>query len=308
MKEWEKCIEMNPSHDLAWRNLGWAHWLHTLDYAQSAKCYKKAIELNPDAPLYLEECDQVLEAMGAPVAERYEILKSHHATAEKRYHPLSQEVVTGTYVGDYDYVLDLLDRCYFPTREGVANFHDNFVDALVLAGQKKVKEGDVEGAIALYMKAFTYPENHQVFLVDERATHDAHIHYYLGEAYEKLGQDEQARAWYKKAAEQDFNLKGSKDFRYWTGLALKKLGKKAEAKKLFKQMIKEGKSRIVTQYVNFYGAEGTTGSTVDQINSGAYFTQALGHKGLGHNWRGNRLLRKVKSLKPDHLYANELLK
>ena len=89
---------------------------------------------------------------------------------------------------------------------------------------------------------------------------------------------------------------------------MKKLGMKAEAKKLFRQMIKEGKSRIVTQYVNFYGAEGTTGSTVDQINSAAYFTQALGHKGLGHNWRGNRLLRKVKSLKPDHLYANELLK
>ena len=49
-------------------------------------------------------------------------------------------------------------------------------------------------------------------------------------------------------------------------------------------------------------------STVDQINSGAYFTQALGHKGLGHRWRGNRLLKKVLSLKPDHLYANELLK
>ena len=158
------------------------------------------------------------------------------------------------------------------------------------------------------MKAFTYPENHQVFLVDERATHDAQIHYFLGEAYDKLGKEDEARAWYQKAAEQDFNLKGSKDFRYWTGLALKKLGRKAEAKKLFKQMIKEGEARIVTQYVNFYGAEGTTGSTVDQINSGAYFTQALGHKGLGHNWRGNRLLKKVKSLKPDHLYANELLK
>ena len=308
MKEWEKCIEMNPNDDLAWRNLGWAHWLHTKNYPESARCYKTAIAINPDAALYLEECDQVLEAMGAPVAERYEILKSHHATAEKRYHPLSQEVVTGTYVGDYDYVLDLLDRCYFPTREGVANFHDNFVDALLLAGQKKVKEGKVKEAIALYMKSFTYPENHQVFLVDERATHDAQIHYYLGEAYELLGDSEQARMWYQKAADQDYNLKGSKDFRYWTGLALKKLCRKAEAKKLFRQMIKEGKSRIVTQYVNFYGAEGTTGSTVDQINSAAYFTQALGHKGLGHNWRGNRLLRKVKSLKPDHLYANELLK
>ena len=308
MKEWEKCIEMNADNDLAWRNLGWAHWLHTKNYAESARCYKKAIELNPDAALYLEECDQVLEAMGAPVTERYEILKSHHATAEKRYHPLSQEVVTGTFVGDYDYVLDLLDRCYFPTREGVANFHDNFVDALVLAGQKKVKEGNVEDGIKLYMKAFTYPENHQVFLVDERATHDAQIHYYLGEAYEALGNNEEAEKWYTKAAEQDYNLKGSKDFRYWSGLALRKLGRKAEAKAIFKAMINEGKGRVVTQYVNFYGAEGTTGSTVDMINSGAYYTQALGYKGLGKNFKGNRLLRKVQDLKPDHLWANELLK
>lgn len=308
MKEWEKCIEMNPSHDLAWRNLGWAHWLHTLDYAQSAKCYKKAIEINPDAPLYLEECDQVLEAMGAPVAERYEILKSHHATAERRYHPLSQEVVTGTYVGDYDYVLDLLDRCYFPTREGVANFHDNFVDALVLAGLQKVEEGKIEEGIQLYLKSFTYPENHQVFLVDERSNHDAQVHYFLGQAYEKLGNMEEAKKWYQKSADQDFNLKGSKDFRYWTGLSLKKLGKNKEAKAIFKTMVKEGKSRIVTQYVNFYGAEGTTGSTVETINSAAYYTQALGYKGLGRTFKGNRLLKKVKTLKPDHLWANELLK
>ena len=308
MKEWEKCIEMNPSHDLAWRNLGWAHWLHTLDYAQSAKCYKKAIEINPDAPLYLEECDQVLEAMGAPVAERYEILKSHHTTAERRYHPLSQEVVTGTYVGDYDYVLDLLDRCYFPTREGVANFHDNFVDALVLAGLQKVEEGKIEEGIQLYLKSFTYPENHQVFLVDERSNHDAQVHYFLGQAYEKLGNMEEAKKWYQKSADQDFNLKGSKDFRYWTGLSLKKLGKNKEAKAIFKTMVKEGKSRIVTQYVNFYGAEGTTGSTVETINSAAYYTQALGYKGLGRTFKGNRLLKKVKTLKPDHLWANELLK
>ena len=136
-------MAIQPDNDLAWRNLGWAHWLHTKDYAKSADCYRKAIELNPDAALYLEECDQVLEALGTPVQERYDLLKSHHATAEKRYYPLAQEVITGTYVGDYDYVLDLLDRCYFPTREGVANFHDNFVDALILAGEEKIAEGKV---------------------------------------------------------------------------------------------------------------------------------------------------------------------
>ena len=119
---------------------------------------------------------------------------------------------------------------------------------------------------------------------------------------------EEAKKWYQKSADQDFNLKGSKDFRYWTGLSLKKLGKNKEAKAIFKTMVKEGKSRIVTQYVNFYGAEGTTGSTVETINSAAYYTQALGYKGLGRTFKGNRLLKKVKTLKPDHLWANELLK
>lgn len=307
MAEWEKCVEMNPSDDLAWRNLGWGNWLHTKDYARSVECYRKAIEINP-APLYLEECDQAMEANATPVSERYEMVKSHHETGVKRYYPLAQEVVLGTYEGDFDYVLGLLDNCYFPTREGVANFHDNFVDACVLAAKRKIAEGDVDAAIALYNKAFTYPENHQVFLVNERATHDAQINYELGTAYELKGDREKAEEYYTLAAEQDFGLKGSKDYRYWSGLALKKLGRKAEAKAIFKAMVSEGKSRVITEYINFYGAEGTTGATVEGKNSAAYYTQALGQLGLGHKCKGRSLLRKVKELKPDHLWANELLK
>ena len=308
MDEWNKCLALNPENDLAWRNLGWANWLHTKDYAESAKCYRKAIELNPDAALYLEECDQVLEAGKFPVKERYELLKSHHNTAVKRYYPVSQEVVTGTFVGDYDYVLSLLDNCYFPTREGVANFHDNFVDALILAGQEKLSEGKTEEAIALYKKAFTYPENHQVFLVDERATHDAQINYCLGQAYETAGDGENAEKYYRLSAEQDYLLKGSKDFRYWSALSLKKLGRNDEARAMLTSMVEDGKNAEVTQFVNFYGAEGTTGRTVDAINADAYYTQALGQLGLGKKAQARKLLAKVLELKPDHLWANELMK
>ena len=307
VREWEKCVEMNPGDDLAWRNLGWAHWLHTKDYAKSVECYRTAIAINP-APLYLEECDQAMEALAAPVRERYDLLKSHHDNGIKRYYPLAQEVVLGTYCGDYDYVMDLLDKCYFPTREGVANFHDNFVDACILAGQKKMKDGDMEGAIALYKKAFTYPENHQVFLVDERATHDAQINYELGVAYEKLGNADEAGKYFRLAAGQDFKLKGSQDYRFWTGLALKKLGRKAEAREIFKKMVSEGKNAVITEYINFYGAEGTTGATVEGKNSAAYYTQALGYMGLGRNAMARHCLKKVKTLKPDHLWANEFLK
>lgn len=306
MKEWKQCVEMNPKDDLAWRNLGWANWLHTKDYAESVRCYRKAVEINPSAALYLEECDQAMEANLTPVPERYALLKSHHATAEKRYYPLSQEVVLGTWCGDYDYVLGLLDSCYFPTREGVANFHDNFVDACVLAGREKLAEGDAKAAIALYEKAFTYPENHQVFLVDERATHDAQINYELGVAYESLGDAENAAKYYGLAAGQDYKVKGSKDFRYWTGLALRKLGRNAEAKALFTEMVEDGKAAVVTEYRSFYGAEGTTATTTESKNAAAYFTQALGELGLGHRKQADRLFAKVLELKPDHLYAHEL--
>ena len=307
VREWTECVRMNPEDDLAWRNLGWANWLYTKDYAKSAECYLKAIELNPDAALYLEECDQALEALGAPVAQRYNLLKSHHSTAVKRYYPLAQEVATGIYMGDYDYVLDLLDKCYFPTREGVANFHDTFVDALLLAGKQKETDGDLEAAVALYKKAFTYPENHQVFLVDERATHDAQIFYYLGCACEKLGNKVEAAEWFEKAAGQDYNLKGSKDYRYWTGLALKKLGRKKEARAIFRAMIDEGKKGVVTEFINFYGAEGTTGKSVESINASAYYTKALGQLGMGRRWAARRSLRKVIELRPADLWAARLL-
>ncbi len=307
MLEWEKCVEMNPQDDLAWRNLGWGNWLHTKDYAEAAKCYLKAVELNPQ-PLYLEEGDQAAEAARVPVRERYELLKSHHDVAVKRYYPLAQEVVLGTFCGDYDYALDLLDKCYFPTREGVANFHDNFVDACVLAGMKKLREGDAEGAIALYNKAFTYPENHQVFLVDERATHDSQINYELGLAYEKLGDRDSARKYFELSANQDYKLKGSKNWRYYSAMAMKKLGRKAEAREILRKMVREGKDGIIKEYINFYGAEGTTGVTVDGKNAAAYYTRALGELGLGHKLRARRYLKKVVALDYDNLWANELLK
>ena len=305
VKEWEKVIEMEPSFALAWRNIGWANWLYYKDYDKARTHYLKAIELDPSSALFLEECDQVLEVMGEDVQFRYDLLKNHHETCIKRYYPLAGEVITGMFVGDYDRILDLLKNCYFPTREGVANFHDIYMDALILAGQDKVKKGDVEGALALYNQAFDYPENHQVFLLDGRSPHDAQVYCAIAEAYEVLGDDAKAKENWEKAAQ--VNVKKT-NYRYWKGIALKKLGKKAEAKQLFKDLVAAGKAGIVTDYVNFYGAEGTTGSTVESINTKAYYTMGLGYKGLGRNFKAKRCFRESVELKRDNLWPNVMLR
>ena len=87
---------------------------------------------------------------------------------------------------------------------------------------------------------------------------------------------------------------------------MSKLGKSAEAKALFDGLVESGKSGVVTEFVNFYGAEGTTASTTEIKNAAAYFTQALGELGLGHKKQAKKLFAKVLELKPDHLYAHEL--
>lgn len=62
---------------------------------------------------------------------------------------------------------------------------------------------------------------------------------------------------------------------------------------MLKAMIEEGRNAEVTEFVNFYGTEGTTGRTVDR---------------LGKKSAADKLLSKVIELKPDHLWASVLKK
>lgn len=304
MAQWERSVEINPALAMAWRNLGWAHWLHTQDYDKSVACYRRAIELAPEEALFLEEIDQVYEAKGERVQVRYDLLKSHHQTCVKRYYPLAAEVITGIFVGDYEYVLRLLKECYFPTREGVANFHDVYVDALLLAGREQFDEGKRKEAVELFESAFEYPENHQVFLVDKRTPRDAQLYWFLGDAWERMGNRSKAMQHYKKAAAVDVK---KTDYRYWQGLALEKLGRKAEAEALYEALAEAGRNGAVTDYVNFYGAEGTTGKTVETINTKACYTQGLGELGLGNRAEARKCFEESIRLKPDNLWATVML-
>lgn len=301
--EWEKCAGLNPEFAMVWRNLGWANWKHFKDYRKAAEYYRKAIALDPQ-PIFLEEGDQVFEAGGEDVRARYELLKKNHSACVKRYYPLASEVVTGTYVGDCDRVLELLRDCYFPTREGVANFHDIYVDAVLTAGVAKAGKGDYAAAAGLMQKAFEYPENHQVFLYDIRTPRDAQIYAMIAGVWEAAGDSAKAEENYRKAAE--VNAKKT-DYRYWKGLALAKLGRKAEAEALFRALVSDGGGGIVRSHVNFYGAEGTTGETVEQINARAHYTKGLGELGLGMAGAAKASFAESDRLVPNRLWTREML-
>lgn len=144
-----------------------------------------------------------------------------------------------------------------------------------------------------------------MFLVDKRTPRDAQIYWFIGNAYERMGNRSKAMLNYKKAAA--VNVKKT-DYRYWQGLALEKLGKKAEAEALFEALVEAGKAAVVEDYVNFYGAEGTTGKTVATINTRACYTQGLGQLGLGNRDEARKCFAKSVELKPDNLWSAVMLR
>lgn len=146
--------------------------------------------------------------------------------------------------------------------------------------------------------------NHQVFLVDERSPRDAQAYYFIGEAYEKMGQKSKANSYYKKASEVDTKLSFC---RYWKGLALEKLGRKAEAKALYDALLAEGKNAIVEDIVSFYGAEGTSSLTVEGINTMAYRMMGFGYLGLGDKAEAQKCFDTALKLKNDNLWAKFML-
>ncbi len=305
MAEWEKSLSLDPKNAMALRNIGYGYWKYFKNCPKAADYYRRAIALDNSQAMFFEEIDQVLEGAKAPVAERYELLKNNHSTCVKRYYPLAAEVSTGTFVGDYDRVLKLLKECYFPTREGVADFHETYLDAVILAGLDKLGKGDAKGAIALFNEGFKFPENHQVFLYDTRIPRDAQTYCLIGDAYEKLGDFANAKTNWQKAAA--VNTKKT-NWRFYKARALKKLGKTAEADAIFKSLIDDGTKGMVKTHTNFYGAEGTTGDTVENINSRMFLTKGFGELGMGLDARAKESFRQSLKLKPDTLWAAAMLK
>ena len=140
--------------------------------------------------------------------------------------------------------------------------------------------------------------------MDGRTTRDAQIYAFIAQAYEKAGQNVEARSAWEKAAA--VNVKSS-DYRYWKGLALRKLGDKAGAKALFKALVNDGKGSVVDHFVNFFGAEGNTGYTVEGINAKAWYTAGLGELGLGKKSRAKKFFKKSFDLAPENLWTKHML-
>lgn len=305
VKLWEKSRQTDDSFATVHRNLGWAYYRSEKDIPKAVASYEKAVACNGKDPRLYVELDSLYEAGNVSLERRLALLENNHETVVQRNDSFLREITVLVLVGRYDKALDFLANNQFHVREGGGEIHDVYVDGYLLRGSHYLKNGKLNEAVADFQAASEYPENLSVGRPknDSRATQVA---YYIGTAYEALGDAGKAKESYKKAADQK-GAGGWPEARYYQGLSLIKLGQKSAADGIFDDLIETGKQRLSEKATEDVFAKFGEGQTAQARQASAHYTLGLGYRGKGLTDMAKAEFEKALELNVSHVWARALL-
>jgi tetratricopeptide (TPR) repeat protein len=145
------------------------------------------------------------------------------------------------------------------------------------------------------------------------------IHFWLGCAHDALGQREVARKDWTTAATfrgdfQEMSVRTVSEMTYWSARAWEKLGRRAEARRLFTQLLVHALQLAKEQpKIDYFATSLPTMLLFDDDLQARQTTTALllegqALLGLGRASAGRALLRQVLQREPSHALAADLLR
>ncbi len=302
MDAWAKAVEAKPDFAMALRNLGWGCRFYTNEMREGIEWYKKAIEADKDGnAIFLAECDEMLEAINAPISERYDLFRNRRGMYEKRYDSETKAIKLRILSGEYEECLEPLTTRFYSRREHIEDLHDIYVDACMLSANKAWKAGDNEKALKYMLMTNEYPDNHGYAHLEYYAR-DAQVYYNIGLAYEKVGDNVKAEEYYRMASEVVIKPADAM-YNYEKALAIRKLDPKANVKPMLREAVRIGKSKVADS-VNRFFASFDYGDYIEDVNSAAWYTQGIAYKGLGRNFKAKRCFKKALEERNGNVWAN----
>jgi tetratricopeptide (TPR) repeat protein len=195
IRMWRRSIADGADFPTVFRNLGIAVWNLGRDGSGARGFYQKSMDLDPADARLVSEYDQLRSKMNDPLGERLEFLMERRGLVLTRDDCTVAMAALLNLTGKPADALALLNsRRFHPWEGGEGGVLRQFTTAHLLLGRDALRRGAAEAALRHFSGAMETPES-------------------LGEAYHLL----QARA----------------DVNYWTGLALKGLGRTGEATECF---------------------------------------------------------------------------
>jgi len=299
--EWEKARTLDETFALVHRNLGWGYYRFQGDISKAIVSYEKAVSCTKDDPRLYYELDVLCEVGGIPAAKRLRLFEENHEVVARRDDSLSREISLYVQTEQYDKAVELLTSHHFHTWEGGGEIHDVYVDAHLLRGSEQLKAGKFRDALADFEAAGEYPENLEVGRPknDSRARQ---VWYFIGTAHEALGENEKAREFYSKVADQQRTFQWPQA-RYFQGLALGKLGRKEDAEKIFDSLVSTWQKRVAEDVsMDFFAKFGERQSKESRLAE-AHYIIGLGYLGQGRPDKAKGEFEQAVQLNVNHLWA-----
>jgi tetratricopeptide (TPR) repeat protein len=300
IEAWEASRAAQPGFALVHRNLGLAYAQTRHDATAAVASLEKAVELDPRQPRFLYELDVQYEAAGMPLAQRLEMLTNHHDVAVLRDDALSREIRLLAAAAQADRALDLLQTHRFHNWEGSAEIHSLYVDVLLVRGQARARRGEHAAALKDYEAALEYPPHLEVGR-PRRERRAGQVAYFIGTAQEGLGDAAKAREAYERAVERIETAPS--EAQYHQALALRKLGRNAEAERVFEGLVRRGEGLVAAGEPADYFAKFGEKQAERVRQAQGHYLVALGRLGLDRKPAAQAALSRALELDPAHLGA-----
>ncbi|MUG65113.1 DUF5107 domain-containing protein [Paenibacillus campinasensis] len=309
---WERSVELDGSFPTPHRNLALAYYNKRGDGEQALASLQRAFSLNTADARVLYELDQLRKKLGHSPLSRLQALEEHRALVELRDDLYVEYVTLHNTLERYEEALRLtLCRNFHPWEGGEGKIPAQYVLSRVEIAKRHLQAGGYEEAISYLSAAMNYPLNLNEGKLE--GAQENNIHYYLGCAYEALGQTEDAKTHYLAASE-GLDVPTSAMYYndqpphmiFYQGAALRKLGREREARSRFNKLIDYGEKHIFElQRIDYFAVSLPDFLVFDEdLNRKneihCHYMMGLGHLGLGDRKAAEKHFRKALELEPHH--------
>ncbi len=313
---WEESAKIEPEYPLVWRNLGIGYFNILGAKAKARKAYERAYALAPDHSRLLFERDLLWKRLRTPVRKRLAALERHLPQVRSRDDLSVEYADLLNQVGRHqDARAHLGSRRFQPWEGGEGLARTQHERTHLALGREALAGGDAAKALTHFETALVAPPNlgETKHLLANRSD----LEYWIGCAAAALGDHARAtRAWEAAASFRgDFQERAVRvysEMTYFSALSLQKLGRKAEAKRLFRGLKAYARKLFREEAKVYYFATSLPARLLfDDLQhrqeTTALLIEAEAEIGLGRRDRAKALLKKVLARDPGRALARDLL-
>jgi tetratricopeptide (TPR) repeat protein len=240
IRNWEIAAEGNSSLATVHRNLGIAYFNVRQDPDRALSSFERAFAANSKDARVFYERDQLWKRTGRSPEHRLRELLCYPKLIEARDDLSVELAALLNQVGKPDDALRLLlSRKFQPWEGGEGLVLGQYVRTRLLLGRRALQRADFAEAREHFSAAFESP--HNLSEAKHLLANQSDIYYWIGESFQRGGDEENARTWWLRAAQQtgDFQQMSVRDvsgLTFWTALALRRLDRREDAVALFNRI------------------------------------------------------------------------